>query len=373
MGLGCGADIWGRDMKERMNVYLTSGKRNFFYCYPAIKSLFIENQDSEIYLYLVSEDLEEKDIAQEQAIARECGHHIIILHFDVEQAKKSIVCKNPEHWPLGTLGCYWMFHELLPEDVDRILAIEADTVTVGSLSQYYHTDLNGYYAASPDPEHKPANHRKLMEKLKGDTLTFVMSLYNVKAIREDFSVADILETDARVVEQFGHSQQELTFGILFRGKIKFLPGKMTCVEENRQAMGELGYDYIRECEGSCKILHFSSFVEKEKPWNPVCVMPGYMLWWKYAIESPYYKQYIIEQWKIYDRKIAEIAAIKKNITMKNLLAASLAIAFLGVCLAGILFCGLPFSSVWVWGACFGGAGVCSVILRKIMMWLQKVK
>lgn len=360
-------------MKRRMNVYLTSGKRNFFYCYPAIKSLFIENQDSEIYLYIVSEDLEDGDICPEQELAQEYGHHIIILSFDVEQAKNSIVCKNPDHWPLGTLGCYWMFHDLLPGDVDRILAIEADTVTVGSLAEYYHTDLDGYYAASPDPEHKPVNHRKLMEKLEGDTFTFVMSLYNVEAIRRDFSVQDILRTDARVVEQFGHSQQELTFGILFRGKIKFLPGKETCVEENRQSMGELGYDYIRDCEGSCRILHFSSFVEKEKPWNPVCVMPGYAVWWKYATESPYYKRYIEEQWKIFDRKNKEIVAIKRNITIKNLLAATSVTALFLVSVLGICYYKLPFFSFFVWCGCFGLAGACAVALRRILMWLQKVK
>ncbi len=360
-------------MKERMNIYLTSGKKNFFYCYPAIKSLFIENQDSEIYLYIVSEDLQEADIVQEQAIAGEYGHHIVILHFDVNKAKSSIVCKNPEHWPLGTLGCYWMFHELLPEDVDRILAIEADTVTVGSLSEYYHTDLTGYYAASPDPEHKPASHRRLMEKLGGDTLTFVMSLYNVGAIKEAFTVADILETDVRVVEQFGHSQQELTFGILFRGKIKFLPGKTTCVEENRQSMGELGYDYIRECEKTCKILHFSSFVEKEKPWNPVCVMPGYAVWWKYAAQSPYYKKYCEGQWEIFDRKQQKTESLKKNITYRNLLGMTLLLSFLSVGGISVAVFELPAGTLLALLGCFLGAAFCSVILRRAVMWAQGVE
>ena len=76
---------------------------------------------------------------------------------------------------------------------------------------------------------------------------------------------------------YKRQQQELTFGILFKGKINFMDPQTSCVEENRQAMGELGYDYIKSCEETCPMLHFSSFIEKEKPWNPVCVMPGLSL------------------------------------------------------------------------------------------------
>ncbi|MFR3658748.1 MAG: glycosyltransferase family 8 protein [Eisenbergiella sp.] len=311
-----------------MNVYLTTSKKSLFYAYPAIHSFFKENQDSEVYLYIVSEDLEEADIVEEQKLADRYGHKICILHFDEEKAKEKVVAKNPEHWPLGTLGIYWLFHELLPEDVDRILAIEADTVTVGSVRDCYESDLDGFYAACPDAKHKPESHKELMKRLGGDTLTFVMSLYNVKKIREDFTLDEILRTDAYVVEKFGHSQQELTFGILFKGKINFMDPQTSCVEENRQAMGELGYDYIKSCEETCPMLHFSSFIEKEKPWNPVCVMPGYARWWEYAEESPYHKRYIEEQWKIFDYREEKIKELEKNISYKNILFMTLFVSIL---------------------------------------------
>lgn len=357
-------------MKERMNVYLTTGKKNLFYCYPAIHSFFKENQDSQVWLYMVSEDLEEADLYRERALAENFGHRIVLLHFDVNKARENIVCKDPDHWPLGTLGCYWMFHELLPADVDRILALEADTVTVGSVREYYHTDLNGYYAACPDPEHKPASHKRLMERLGGDTLTFVMSLYHVTAIRKAFSVSDILRTDAEVVEKYGHSQQELTFGILFRDKIKFLPGADTCVEENRQAMGEWGYSYIRECEKTCKVLHFSSFYKKEKPWNPVCMMPGYLIWWEYAKESPYYEQYFQQQWEIFDRQRRETQDLKKNITRKNILAMTLAVSFVLVAVAAVTVCGLSVFSALLFCGCFAAALLISLALRRCLIWAQ---
>lgn len=218
-----------------MNVYLTTAKSVFKYAYPVIRSLYEQNDDSEVYLYLVSEDLEEDDTQRERELAESYDGHIVILHFDEKMARGKHVSVS-DHWPIGTIGCYWLFHELLPDDVDRILALESDAVVTGSLREFYDTDLTGYYAACPDPEHKPAAHRELMERLGGDVLTFVVSLYDVKAIRRDFTLDRILSIDQYVVKEFGHSQQELTFGILFQGKIKFMPAALLCVEENSQSI-----------------------------------------------------------------------------------------------------------------------------------------
>ena len=58
-------------MKPRMNVYLTTAKRVLGYAYPMVYSLFEQNQDSEVYLYLASEDLAETDILEEKKLADE--------------------------------------------------------------------------------------------------------------------------------------------------------------------------------------------------------------------------------------------------------------------------------------------------------------
>lgn len=363
-------------MQPRMNVYLTTAKRVFKYAYPVICSLFEKNADSEVYLYLVSENLEESDICAEQELAARYGGHIIILRFDEEMARGKIVAAS-DHWPLGTLGCYWLFHELLPDDVDRILALESDAIVTGSLREFYETDLQGYYAACPDAEHKPAAHRELMERLGGDLLTFVVSVYDVRAIRRDFTLDQILETDQFVVREFGHSQQELTFGILFRGRIKFLPAANLCVEENSQSMEAMGIDYLMACEKTCKVLHFSSTMEKEKPWNPVYVMPGYAKWWQYAEKSPYYKEYFGEQWKIYRKKIAETEALKKNITYKNVLFATLAAYTVLMLAAGIWFMstarGIGPAQALSWTGItlglLGASGALAVGARRMSMWM----
>lgn len=318
-----------------MNVYLTTGKKNYKYAYVAVRSLFEENQSSEIYLYIVSEDLEDTDLRHEYELAHKYGHHIIILRFDEEEAKKYIRFRPGDHWAVGAMSSYWMFHQLLPEEVDRIIVIESDTVIVGDLSEIYASDFEGAYVMCPGAEHKPKSHRDFMQKIGGECLTFVLSVYDVKRIRNDFTLEDILNTDAKIRETAGNSMMELTFGLLFAGKIKYIPAKEACIDENERYMEELGYDYVAACENTAKIIHFSSYSDYSKPWNPVFLVPGYAKWWKYAVDSPYFKEYIERQWQYYNRTRKKQRDVEKNISYRNILLCAMALMTLilmGLCL-----------------------------------------
>lgn len=354
----------------RMNVYLTTGRKNYKYAYVAIKSLFEKNPNSEIYLYIVSEDLEESDLKYEYALAEQYGNHIIILRFDEEEAGKHIKFGANDHWAVGAMSSYWIFHELLPDDVDRIIVIESDTVIVGDLSEIYTTDFEGNYAVCPGPEHKPKNHRDFMRKIGGDCLTFVLSMYDVKKIREDFTLDDILNTDEEIRRKAGNSMMELTFGLLFAGKIKYIPARIACIDENERYMEELGYDYVAECEKTAKIIHFSSYADYSKPWNPVFLVPGYSEWWKYAADSPYYKEYIERQWQYYNNTRKKQKEIAKNISYKNILLC--AMIFMTAILMALT---LVIRSDWIGCLVVPGTAVLSLglslLLRKVTIILGK--
>ena len=359
-------------MRARMNVYLTTGKKNYKYAYVAIKSLFEKNQNSELYLYIVSEDLEDSDLIYENELARQYGHHIMILRFDEEAAGRHIWFGPNDHWAVGAMSSYWMFHELLPSEVDRIIAIESDTVIVGDLLEIYGTDFEGAYVVCPEPKHKPKNHRDFMQKIGGECLTFVLSMYNVEQIRKDFTLEDILNTDAAIRKKAGNSMMELTFGLLFAGKIKYVPAETACIDENERYMEELGYDYIAACEKTAKIVHFSSYGDYSKPWNPVFLVPGYSVWWQYAVDSPYYKEYIERQWQFYNNTRKRQQEIAKNISYRNILLCAMVVMTLFL----MTLC-LVVRSDWM--GCLAVplvAGVSlglSVLFRKITIEIGKAK
>ena len=145
------------------------------------------------------------------------------------------------------------------------MVIESDTVIVGDLQEIYEMDFEDNYVICPGSEHKPENHRSFMHRIGGECLTFVLSMYNVPKIRQDFSLQDILDADEEIKKLAGYSQMEFTFGMLFKGHIKYVPGRISCIDENERYMEELGYDYITECEKTVKIIHFSSTVIMGSP------------------------------------------------------------------------------------------------------------
>lgn len=353
-------------VRTRMNVYLTTGRKNYKYAYVTIKSLFENNPGAEIYLYIVSEDLTEDDLRREYELAKKYEDHIVILRFDEQVAGKYIQFKPGDHWAIGTMSSYWLFHELPLEDVDRILVVESDTVVVGDLTEIYNTDFEGNYAICPGPEHKPKNHRDFMEKIGGDCLTFVLSIYDVKRIRQDYTVQDILAKDEIVKRQTGNSQMEYTFGLLFAGKIKYVPGKTSCIDENERYMQELGYEYVTACERTAKIIHFSSYKDYSKPWNPVFLVPGYRIWWKYAEDSPYYQEYLERQWQIYDDTRAKQKDVEKNISYRNILACTLLILVVILCVLCLV------TDVGIVGVLAVAGSTCvslaaALLVRKILM------
>ena len=355
-----------------MNAYITTSKKHLAYAYVSICSLFENNCDSEVYLYIVSEDIQREDLTNEYAVADKFGHHIIIVPFDDEMARNYTASADEKHWPMATMSCYWLFHALLPEDVDRIMAIESDTVTIGSLYDVYHVDMGGAYMACPGPEHKPHSHTEFIEKLGGECVTFVLSVYDVQKIRSDFSLEDILNTDAIVRKAAGHSQMEFTFGILFRNHIKYIPGKESCLDENREYMRILGWDYILKAEKSCKLLHFSSYADYSKPWNPVELMPGYSYWWKYAIKSPYYRQYMECQWEIYNKSQLDKENLKKNISYRNILIITFLIFLFSMIIEVMFITG----NVWYVLATISIAFVeffSVVLVRALLKWAIKIK
>lgn len=357
----------------RMNVYLTTGKKNYKYAYVAIESLFEENKSSEIYLYIVSEDLEEKDLAYEIELAERYGNHIILLHFDEEMASKYIQTQKGSHWPIGTMSSYWLFHELLPEEVDRILVIESDTVVVGDLSDIYQMDFEGNYVISSGPEHKPQNHRDFMKKCGGDCLTFVLSVYDVPRIRKNFTLQEILAADGKIKELTGNSMMELAFGLLFAGKIKFIPGKTACIDENERYIEELGYDYLIEAEKTAKIIHFSSYSDYSKPWNPVFLVPGYRVWWSYAVNSPYFKEYIERQWTYYNNTRKKQAEVARNITYRNVLLCTLVLIVVVLIVLIVLF-DYCWENILVIIGIVGGSIVASILLRFIgIVFIQRYR
>lgn len=321
-------------MQTRINIYMPSNKNYLKFVWVALFSLFKHNKDCNICVYLVSEDIQENDMVYLRRLEEEYNQQIFLIRFNADEAREKAGLQSTGRWPIGLYSCYWLFHYLLPAEVDKIMTLEADTVTIGSLKSIYNIDLEDNFAASQGPEHSPKRHMLVSEKMGGDFLSYNLSIYNVKKIREEIEFDRILSCDKEAHKVLGYSQQEWTFGLLFKGKIKYFPAKESCLHENCRSIEELGLNYIMQAEKKCKLLHFPSYSDNAKPWNPVYIVPGYYKWWENAQHSPYYMEYFEQQWEIYDRNKENYKILEKNLSYKNILLCTIAIT----CLLQIIYC-----------------------------------
>ena len=99
-------------------------------------------------------------------------------------------------------------------------------------------------------------------------------------------------------------------------------------------------------------------------------MPGYAVWWQYAQDSPYYKEYFEEQWKLYGKVKQEKAALIKNVSYRNLLLCAFVIFIIFVMLTLCLTDRNFIAGMVIFLEAVLSTGI-SVLLRSIGIWCNK--
>ena len=75
--------------------------------------------------------------------------------------------------------------EVLPQDIDKVLSLDCDTLIVGDITELWERDLDGYYfSASIEP------HRTRWDTLYTNT---GVALYNLKMLRETGKALEVIE------------------------------------------------------------------------------------------------------------------------------------------------------------------------------------
>ena len=116
---------------KRMNVGLNITKDFVKYSYVLLRSIFQNNRDYQIHVYIFSGNICEDDLTDIKELAS--SYDGVIKLLSVNPKMIEIIFKNPlpEH-PIFMHTVYFMF-SLLPQDVDKILVLDADMIVKKSL------------------------------------------------------------------------------------------------------------------------------------------------------------------------------------------------------------------------------------------------
>lgn len=117
---------------------------------------------------------------------------------------------------------YCFFQDILPENIEKAILLEADSIVTDDLTEMYSMDITNYYLAAADDLQSKWYKRKL--KMKDDSPYFNcgIMLLNLKKFREDHITDKMVEIIDRGDSKFFYEVQD-ELNVLMEGKIKILP------------------------------------------------------------------------------------------------------------------------------------------------------
>lgn len=279
-------------MKEyRMNLSAAINDAYTPYAYVMLHSLFEKNPEAEVYVYLLQYDLRDESRNKLERLTEEFENHLVLLPIDTGRLSEKL--PRTMEWPVEVYFRL-LLPDLLPEEVDRILYLDADIIVNQNLRSFYESDFAGKLilgcrdlalknlTTEQCLEKRSEKLRPLFEKHR--YINSGVLLFHMEELRKKYHFRDYLDLAEELDYQIFSPDQDL-INYLHRDEIGHVDewkyNFLTWIGANN------GYDYERTKQ-EVVILHYAG----QGPWkggNHV----HYSLerfWWEQAVKTPYAKE-----------------------------------------------------------------------------------
>lgn len=278
---------------ERMNVATALNSRYTRYTYTMLTSLFANNTDLKIFIYLLYSDLTKEDQTCFRKLAKEWGQNICFLQIDmsilpVELPKTS--------WASETYFRL-MLLDILPQDVERLLYLDGDMIVNKSIKEMYFTDFeDNLFCACRDGfdiafDTSEGGNEIFKEIEKQDNFIYFnagMMLWNIEAMRGRYTFKGYMDLAKELGFKMQAPDQDL-LNYMHWQQVKFLN------EYQYNFYARLAYSlgiHYEEAKREAAIIHFVGM----KPWQGGAYVhfDTEQLWWDYAKLTPFYMELMEE-------------------------------------------------------------------------------
>lgn len=277
----------------RMNVAIAINAKYVRYAYVMLASLFFNNTDSDIHVYILHGESLGSGSKILEELAEKYGQKISFIQINTDL----LLEKLPLNGPNWTIEVYYrlMLADILPEDVDRILYLDVDMIVNASLDELYRTDFEDkLFCACVDPSAKngmtSVQNQLFSELSKLDGFAYFnagMMLWNIEKLRGKVGFQEYMQLAEKLQYQIAAQDQDL-LNYMHWNQVKLVD------EERYDLFARLaynegkGYDWVRE---NVTIVHFAG----HKPWQAEALRYSTeQLWWDYAKMTPFYLEMLEE-------------------------------------------------------------------------------
>ena len=285
--------------KERINVIVTVNSKYMRYLYIMLVSLFENNANDAIVLYVMQKDFTQEDKSIISKLVSDYNQSIEYIDVDISIFDHFPVYKGG--WKPLPIEVYFrlVLPELAPKEIAKALLLDVDIVINGSIRELWCIDLDGYVMAmAPNMSTNYTVPTGLGSFYSGRTrvthYNSGVSLINIEHLRNDYKKWFLLEEAAKMKLEFPTYEQEV-FNILFGEN---LVKEFSALEWNYcvSAIGQFKKPKFREIKDARELKATSSIIHfaGSNPWGVALKNPLYTIWWEWASKTPYYKEILKE-------------------------------------------------------------------------------
>ncbi len=270
----------------KMNIAVSINQAFIRYLHVMLVSLFENNREQELCVWLMSADLTEAQVQTFHELAQSYGQELRFLRIG-----EGLFSKELPFTEQITIETYFRLAlpDLLPEELDRVLYLDADIIINQPLDEFYFTDFNGKsLCACRDVAAVSVTHvstSPLFAELR-QTPGFTyfnagVLLMNLKKLREKVSLEYFVQQALRLKDYLTYHDQDL-LNYLFHDDVVYADEKRFNLIIRPACNSGYTYD---EVKSMAVILHYAG----PKPWRHEEVRYGLeRFWWEYAKKTPYY-------------------------------------------------------------------------------------
>ena len=277
-----------------MYICVTVNSKYQRYLYIMLESLYENNPDKSIKLFVIQRDFTEYDKKMISDLTQKYGNQVEYIWVDEHKYDDMPIYRIGRSNLSLEIYFRLLIPEYLPDYVDRVLMMDVDIVVNGKIDELYQIDFEDcYFAAAPNMCHNYIVREDWRSwysqaRKKWTHYNTGILMWNLKKIREELPEEYIFDLAWKIPIKTATFEEEL-FNVAFgESKIKEIPAEKWNYISTSEGLFEkprfTQYKNVDEIVTKCRILHFAGM----NPWQSGAKNESFKLWWKWAKESPYY-------------------------------------------------------------------------------------
>ena len=266
-----------------MNIVVAANSKYKRYLYVMLLSLFKNNADEKISVYVMQRDFSEQDKQDILDLADQYHQAVFFVFVDQNRFDRLPVSEK------FTLETYFrlIMSQLLPSDIKKVLYLDVDIIIRGSIRDLYDTDITEYVAAVCLDVDNPVLIEKKRELFhRSDDMRYFnagVMLWNMERLRASYRFDDFLRAAEELGYELQFADQEILNYLLYDKVVYCSHKKYNYITRRDERISDLADD-------EAIVLHYAGC----NPWQNGQKNELYRIWWDYAKETPFYIELLEE-------------------------------------------------------------------------------